>query len=1044
MARGLMVWIKPGAGAGGARGYARYLAAHEGAGEGAGMAGLAGYYGRSRLVRSAALGAEEDLGGVDAEALEAWLSWRDPATGESRGRIGEDTTVAVEMTVNHSKSFDVAALCGGDVAAALGAAHDRACKAVRREVAGRAMTRRRVRGVVTGVRAAGLEWALTTHATSREGDPELHTHMCLLSRVRAEGASGWYALWTGQLRQAWHLAQTVADVTLACDPQLRATMAAHGLDVVVDDDGTAHVAELEDAGRTLSKRHEQIEAKRAEMADQWRASHGGAEPDQAAWRAIDQAAWARTRKSKTAETATPDPDAWRAELAAAGHDLSRYAAGRAGVDAGTAPVPDAQAVAWAALDMLSASSAVSLLDAERAVWVAVGRSGVVAGEDGLRRIVDAVMPVVRRRLECLVPDAEAAQAAPWVRAWTTPAALRDETELTAQLRALGEARVGADRSAMVDASGLDRAQEDAARAVAGDAGLVVVTGAAGSGKTTMLRAACRAMDGEPLLVSPTARGAQEMAAATGAQGARTVAGLLRRAGLWDPEAGYAPLYDVRSGELRPPASACLPGLAGRAIVVDEAGMLEQAAAWRLAVVARCSGARLVLVGDQAQLGAVGRGGVMGIARGLCAPGATATLDVLHRFEDPAWAALTMDVRAGDEQAADALMERDADDVDGLGHAGAVSWGATDERVADSLAHEIAADPGLLVSCTTNQQARLVNARAQQLRLEAGELGDAAAPGMDECQLRAGDRVQTRLNDSRLGVCNRDTWTVTGIGEDGSVTLAAGARHATVPAEYAAAHVQLAYAVTTYGVQGATARHALHWAAAGAGAEDLYVGLTRGARSQRLALTATDRDKARDLLAQALTESHADLGVSQAREQAMRDLDRTPPVADAPQTREEPTPDTMDAPGPQASEDDAPDQDDEPQAIPKQLEADYWRCLDWWQVADTDLTSRDALEAYDPDGEDITRRIASGVIRQLKKHGRRAPRAAQDDWQEWEQDAAWEMALTMWDWEQDGDDLTDMRDAMDSAIERRSIDPPQQQMQPSPSADTTTPGMGMGF
>jgi len=430
MARGRLTWIKPGAGAGGAKGYARYLAAHEGAGEGAGMAGLAGYYGRSRLVRSGASGAEEDLGEADAGALEAWLAWRDPETGVERGRIAPDTTVAVEMTVNHAKSFDVAALLGGDVAAALGAAHDRACKAVRREVAGRAMTRRRVRGVVTGVRAEGLEWALTTHATSREGDPELHTHMCLLSRVRAEGASGWYALWTGQLRQAWHLAQTVADVTLACDPQLRATMAAHGLDVVVDDDGTAHVAELEDAGRTLSKRHEQIEAKRAEMADQWRASHGGAEPDQAAWRAIDQAAWARTRKSKTVETATPDPDAWRAELAAAGHDLSRYAAGRAGVDAGQAPVPDAQAVAWAALDMLSRSSGVSLLDVERAVWVAVGRSGVVAGEDGLRRIVDAVMPVVLRRLECLVPDAASAQAAPWVRAWTTPAALRDEAELS--------------------------------------------------------------------------------------------------------------------------------------------------------------------------------------------------------------------------------------------------------------------------------------------------------------------------------------------------------------------------------------------------------------------------------------------------------------------------------------------------------------------------------------------------------------------------------------------------------------------------------------
>ena len=50
----------------------------------------------------------------------------------------------------------------------------------------------------------------------------------------------------------------------------------------------------------------------------------------------------------------------------------------------------------------------------------------------------------------------------------------------------------------------------------------------------------------------------------------------------------------------------------------------------------------------------------------------------------------------------------------------------------------------------------------------------------------GDRVATRRNDPDLEVANRQTWTVTGIGEDGSLILHGRGRDRVVPAEYATA------------------------------------------------------------------------------------------------------------------------------------------------------------------------------------------------------------------------------------------------------------------
>ena len=77
----------------------------------------------------------------------------------------------------------------------------------------------------------------------------------------------------------------------------------------------------------------------------------------------------------------------------------------------------------------------------------------------------------------------------------------------------------------------------------------------------------------------------------------------------------------------------------------------------------------------------------------------------------------------------------------------------------------------------------------------------------------GDRVVTRRNDRRLAagggwVKNGDTWTVTARHDSGALAVRRLGGHGTVvlPADYVAAHVDLAYATTAFRAQGADRGH----------------------------------------------------------------------------------------------------------------------------------------------------------------------------------------------------------------------------------------------
>ena len=141
------------------------------------------------------------------------------------------------------------------------------------------------------------------------------------------------------------------------------------------------------------------------------------------------------------------------------------------------------------------------------------------------------------------------------------------------------------------------------------------------------------------------------------------------------------------------------------------------------------------------------------------------------------------------------------------------------------------------------------------------------------RLGLGDRVATRRNDRDLGVANRDTWTVTGINQDGSVLVAGRAGERTLPIAYVADHVELAFATTAYGAQGESV-HAAHFALGeSTGAASAYVAMTRGRRHNTARLVAASLDEARSHWVEVLNRDRADLGPHHAADQAAEAIER---------------------------------------------------------------------------------------------------------------------------------------------------------------------------
>ena len=164
---------------------------------------------------------------------------------------------------------------------------------------------------------------------------------------------------------------------------------------------------------------------------------------------------------------------------------------------------------------------------------------------------------------------------------------------------------------------LDPAQRRVVAALAGDAGLLVIEGAAGTGKTTTLAAARDVLDAADrrlVVVTPTLKAAQAAQQQVGAD-AFSAAWLIHQHGYrWDDDGHWSQTDAAPEARAR----ARCPG---DVLLVDEAGMLDQDTARALFAIADRAHATVALLGDRHQLPAVGRGGVLDLAARWVPPAA---------------------------------------------------------------------------------------------------------------------------------------------------------------------------------------------------------------------------------------------------------------------------------------------------------------------------------------------------------------------------------------------------------------------------------------
>ena len=788
-------------------------------------------------------------GSMDGETYEQWVAGVDIDTGRPKGWVRQDPSALrfVEVTVNGPKTWSLAAALHPEISAVLDAAQDRAAAEIVGWVAQHATTRVGPRGQQVQVPVERIEAAVIRHYTSRAGDPHRHLHLQINARVYAAGA--WRGIHSVGIRDSIEAINGIGHAAVAADPQFRAVLAAHGLTL---DPATSEIRQLIPYVGAFSARTAQIRRNADRYEAAWRSAHPGEEPGPRLREGWDRRAWAEARPDKVVPKDGREIVArWNGELRELGYR-----------DPG-GPVPLVELrPGWIDRDA-AADLVVSILGAKRSAWntaelrgtteALLAQTGLVADPAARAELAEDITARAGSRCVTLLDRTDVPEH---IRSFTSSQVLEVEADVVARMAR----RAHPARTLRLTVRGSDRidpAQAAVIGALAGDGSLVVVEGAAGAGKTTALRATQHLLSQRGyrlMVVTPTLKAAEVAAAETGADG-HSAAWLIHQHGWrWDADGHWA-----RRPNPAPDPSARLRS--GDLLLIDEAGMLDQDTARALLTIADEAGARVAFVGDRHQLPAVGRGGVLDHAVAWAHPTAVVTLETVHRFTDPDYAALSLRMRNGNDpgELFDALHRR--------GH---IAIHASDVERTAVLA-DVGARGDLVIADTREQVADLNAAIRHQRRHERTRAEITTARGD---RIGIGDRVATRRNDPDLQVANRQTWTVTRIGKRGSLLLHSRGRNREIPADYATRFVELAYATTVHGAQGSTVTHA--HVGEHTGAASAYVAMTRGRQTNVAHLVAENVDDARSQWIEIFSRDRADLGPAQARRQARDAIDRYGP------------------------------------------------------------------------------------------------------------------------------------------------------------------------
>ena len=631
-----------------------------------------------------ALGLE---GPVDPDAFRGVLEGKVPdGSGRALGRREADGTLrhrpGRDVTLSAPKSVSLVGLVGGD--ARVVDAHDRAVAATLAWIEKNA-AETRLKDPATGrmVREGGQKMVAATfrHDTSRNLDPQLHTHAVIANMVQGEDGR-WRSMANERLYESKMLIGAIYRSELARG------LARLGYEIEkTHADGRFEIAGVSrEVVEAFSTRRAEIEAGMAERgmgspSDNPRLAERAALMSRAAKRDIDRDELGNVWQRQSADLGF-DASALVAEAAAkgaepsgvdreAGPDVARgrdgaarasgvepVSSGRGTSETVAPPSPAEQGVAWAVAHLSEREAVFARTDllAAALAWdpgeVTVGEAeAAVAERERAGSLHAARMPGMEGQL-------------------TTDKAIGEEKE-TIALMAAGRDRGGTPmRARAVDKAlrkgPLTDGQKAAVKLVlASEDRVVGVQGYAGSGKTTMLSRARGLLEKRGYEVrglAPSASAARTLEGEAGI-GAETLQRFLAR------YAGVAAGRMTAKGEKEMRAA-----FAKTVLVVDEGSLASTVQARDLLRIAdRLRIPRVVLVGDEKQLDAVDAGKPFAQLQG--AGMKTAVMDQIMRQRDPALkeaveASLAGDIARAFEKLGDNVAEVNPDNLAG---AAAARW-----------------------------------------------------------------------------------------------------------------------------------------------------------------------------------------------------------------------------------------------------------------------------------------------------------------------------------------------------------------------------------
>ncbi len=755
-----------------------------------------------------ALGLDGEVDMADWWAVFGAGGARDPLTGE---RLAGCRRPGMELVVSPHKSIAELGVIGRaeDMHAIADAERDATLGCLDRLV-GESGGRRGRAGVRTPT--GGLVWAVSRHATTRAGDPQVHDHVLVANVVSMRDArGGWKALDTAFLRDHLHAATAVGRMAAAA----KAVELGYGIEP--DGGPSGRLGGWAIAG--IPREAWEVHATRSAQID-------GAVGPGGSYRARAIAARA-TRDRKTHEVVGDLVARWQGELTQAGYPPVELAGRvrRAGLEY---QPPGRSVLDGLASELLGSGGRLAQAKTFTRGDVIIAVAPLLHGLP-VSILDEAVEGVLGHELAVPLPAVAGAGEAVWAAA-SVVADERRIAELADRLNAPGapsvdrEEAVGA-VSRFETASGLRLTQRQktvAEALLSSDRRLDVVVGVAGSGKTTTLAAVAAGLQDAGLEV---------IGAATSGQAARTLgagAGIESRtvASLW---------WRLEHGQLR---------LGDRhVVIVDEAGMTADVDLGRLLGAVERAGARMIVVGDYHQLDAVGPGGAL---EALTArhPEAVQTLGDNLRQADPGERAALDELRAGRVETALVWYARQ-----GRIHP-ATSQARAIHEMGVAWAADIAAGKDSLLLAYRRDNVAALNQVARQAWRSLGCLDGPELHTPDGRVFQAGDQIVTLTPGPQQAWTTSQRATITAVHPDqGSVTAVTpegGELH--ISGDYLGPErVGYGYAITVHRSQGATVDTA-HVLAEGGGRELAYVAMSRSRGASHVHTVGVDPRQAVERLA----------------------------------------------------------------------------------------------------------------------------------------------------------------------------------------------------